>query len=155
MGLFDRESSPGPTTTSFFHSPSTSSPQSLRFPEKFEEAGERISFRGGVSVATSKPEGWENYGPNSMYDISGPNMDENNASDTETNIEAAHCLREGIDSECLLGDTDQVFLFTTEEELDDTPNVDSEPVGLQEVWPLSLSNSFAHSGFLPFAHSIE
>ena len=59
-------------------------------------------------------------------------MDE--TTDTETN---AHCLREGIDSECLLGDTDQVFLFTTEEELDDTPNVDSEPVGLQEVCPLN------------------
>ena len=56
--------------------------------------------------------------------------------DTETNIEAAHCLREGIDSECPLGDTDQVFLFTTQEELEDTPNVDSEPVGLQEVCPL-------------------
>ena len=55
--------------------------------------------------------------------------------DAETNIEAAHCLREGIDSECLIGvlDTDQVFLFTTAEELEDTPNVDSDPVGLQEV----------------------
>ncbi len=64
MGLFDRENSPGPPTTSFFHSPLTSSPGALRFPEKVEEAGERISFlhRGGAAVATSKPASWENYG---------------------------------------------------------------------------------------------
>jgi len=63
------------------------------------------------------------------------------STDAETNIEAAHCLRESIDSECLLGvlDTDQVFLFTTAEELEDTPNVDSDPVGLQEVCPLNPS----------------
>ena len=64
----------------------------------------------------------------------------NDSMDDFVEIEAAHCLREGIDSECLLSvleDTDQVFLFTTKEELEDTPNVDSEPVGLQEVCPLN------------------
>lgn len=86
--------------------------------------------------------------------LAGPNdsMDDFvETTDTEANIEAnmcsKQCLREGIDSECLLGDTDQVFLFTTEEELDDTPNVDSEPVRLHHdlaPWTV-LSSSPLHA----------